>query len=654
MTQSTIVFDKSSVWTPEHPGHLKVRGISAGGGGGGGGGPSGTVGKKGQDATWHSTELDLIAGQKLVTVIGASGRGGQSAKPHDVRGEDGGAGGLSYFTDGSFVYPFTTDNTPREADHTSTSTSSAKIEEVNENIPVTPQYAIVDSLTHRVENIIVADEEFFHDDLAKLVVLQSRIIKTDEGKYKLRPRGPNAVAIVIGSKERVAPGWLYFNAAKFEVLEGEISDRFIRQEYPGYGLDWLGTKGGLGGTKKLSPDFTGGIKLLFVATEWSSGKGGLSTINRELCIACAKLKNSVVCFVPSGTVTADDRAEAKSFGVHLVESQPTTGKDVGQLAGLYRRPELPLNFDPNVIVGHGRVTGFAAQALEQDYFSAIRVQIVHTQPEEVEWHKPRALDGSARMENSEKEERIIASSASLVVGVGPRLKRQAEKYLHSQNHHGTIFELIPGFETDLNQRHPPSTIDCVFVGRAEDAYLKGLDIAAHAVRLARETGTSANLVVRGAVPGSGTKLQQELSQTVDALNAVNVYEYSSDNEAVRANYLLASVVLMPSRSEGFGLVGQEAIKMGIPVLISSESGLAELIQRDAPQFEPDFIVKMSYGDDDNYSEWGKRLVQILSDRPKAFARMAELREVLASKFSWETTASGLLGTINQVANLRVS
>ena len=40
----------------------------------------------------------------------------------------------------------------------------------------------------------------------------------------------------------------------------------------------------------------------------------------------------------------------------------------------------------------------------------------------------------------------------------------------------------------------------------------------------------------------------------------------------------AALVVMPSRTEGFCLVALEAISSGVPVLVSSETGIAKALQ----------------------------------------------------------------------------
>jgi glycosyltransferase involved in cell wall biosynthesis len=106
---------------------------------------------------------------------------------------------------------------------------------------------------------------------------------------------------------------------------------------------------------------------------------------------------------------------------------------------------------------------------------------------------------------------------------------------------------------------------------------------------------------------------------------------------------------MPSRSEGFGLVGLEAIGLGIPVLVSRESGLAELLLREVPEIAPDFVVPMAHDEETNYREWGVWLSSLLGDPERAIVRTAELRHALAERCTWERAAAGLIAAIRALS-----
>lgn len=113
------------------------------------------------------------------------------------------------------------------------------------------------------------------------------------------------------------------------------------------------------------------------------------------------------------------------------------------------------------------------------------------------------------------------------------------------------------------------------MGRAEDDLLKGLDIAAKALadKKRQTCENRIKLVIRGA--RSEQNLRNKLLSSCAASGLdVDVRPYSANGADIQSDLRNASVVLMPSRAEGFGLVALEAIGHAIPVLVSESSGFA--------------------------------------------------------------------------------
>ena len=160
-------------------------------------------------------------------------------------------------------------------------------------------------------------------------------------------------------------------------------------------------------------------RILAVGTEWHSGHGGLSTFNRQLCGALAGAGVEVVCLVLDAT--HKDQGDAETLGVKLVEATPTPGQP--RQYALSRKPRLPGGFAPDVIIGHGRVTGPAARILVDDHFpEAKRLHFVHVAPDEIEWFKlDRDDDAGARAEERTQIELDLGRTADRVIAVGPRL-----------------------------------------------------------------------------------------------------------------------------------------------------------------------------------------------------------------------------------------
>ncbi len=70
-------------------------------------------------------------------------------------------------------------------------------------------------------------------------------------------------------------------------------------------------------------------KIVFLATAFSSKKGGINSFNRDLSIALAKIlkgKYQVLCVVPYASQS--DISSAKKKGVNLIALDPSRLKDI--------------------------------------------------------------------------------------------------------------------------------------------------------------------------------------------------------------------------------------------------------------------------------------------------------------------------------------
>lgn len=385
-------------------------------------------------------------------------------------------------------------------------------------------------------------------------------------------------------------------------------------------------------------------RILVMATEWTAKHGGLSTFNRELCKSLSSLGHDVVCVVPCIETGEADAALAVS--VRLVGARPGGSDPAG---GLLRR--LPLQgFTPDLIIGHGRITGEAARVQQQDsYPTAKRIHFVHMAPGEIEWYKDKE-NAAQTAEQREGLELDLCKEADLVAAVGPRLYLEVGNLLSALQVQPRLFQFIPGLR-GVTEREPSPLLLCLVLGRAEDIQLKGLDIAAKALAKLLESGSefdsTPELVVRGAPAGTGTALRDTLRELVYPSDlSIRVKEYSSDIDAIEQDLRRASVLLMPSRREGFGLVPLEALQAGTPILVSNKSGFAEFLKTkiSSSNHLQQFVVRTVDDVDESAAEWSKAVDFVLRDRKAAFRRTVELKEIFKDH-TWDAASKSMLALV---------
>jgi len=140
-----------------------------------------------------------------------------------------------------------------------------------------------------------------------------------------------------------------------------------------------------------------------------------------------------------------------------------------------------------------------------------------------------------------------------------------------------------------------------------------------------------------AIVGGNTPYKQELQELAQKLgfdDRIRFLGYVS-NEALASLYRRASMLLYPSRFEGFGLPLLEAMACGCPVICSNTDSLSE-VAGDA----------VLYCDPDDLADWRTSIVELLaSPTLQHFFRSKGLERV--QSFGWEKTAEQIAQIILQ-------
>ncbi|HHC07695.1 MAG TPA: glycosyltransferase family 1 protein [Actinobacteria bacterium] len=173
----------------------------------------------------------------------------------------------------------------------------------------------------------------------------------------------------------------------------------------------------------------------------------------------------------------------------------------------------------------------------------------------------------------------------------------------------------------------------LFVGRLQRH--KGPDVAAAAHARVAETIPDARLVFVGGPSGAdGDETVVALEKQIAASGTKHLVTFHPPVPHVQLPdwYRAADVLLMPSRSESFGLVAAEAQACGLPVVASRVGGIPHVV-RDA---ESGILV-----DDHDVDDFAAACVAIL-ENPAFRAELSAGAVRFASGFTWRRTVDRLL------------
>lgn len=171
----------------------------------------------------------------------------------------------------------------------------------------------------------------------------------------------------------------------------------------------------------------------------------------------------------------------------------------------------------------------------------------------------------------------------------------------------------------------------LFVGRIQP--LKGPDVAIRA--LAALGRSDAQLAIVGGASGSNGNVQSsEARALVDELGLHDQVQFidPKPHHILSTWYRAADIVLVPSRSESFGLVALEAAACGVPVVASAVGGLVSLVD----DGETGYLIEGR-----KPADYADAMRTILNDSELA-ASMAKAAVERAKAYTWRAAAERLL------------
>jgi glycogen synthase len=167
---------------------------------------------------------------------------------------------------------------------------------------------------------------------------------------------------------------------------------------------------------------------------------------------------------------------------------------------------------------------------------------------------------------------------------------------------------------------------------------KGFDLALEAFAAVLRRFPSARLIVAGDGPA-----RPDLEARADELGIRRAVEFLGwvDPEAVAALMNRASLVVMPSRQEPFGLVALQAAQLGRPIVATRVGGLPEVVLHD----ETGLLVPT-----DDPSALASAISSLLSEPERARQLGAAARGRASTVFDWDRCANAYADLYQRLAS----
>ena len=248
------------------------------------------------------------------------------------------------------------------------------------------------------------------------------------------------------------------------------------------------------------------------------------------------------------------------------------------------------------------------------------------------------------------EERVIAEADRILAPTPAEAAQLVGLYRAAPDH---IRLVPPGVDHTLffprdraaarERLHLTGVRLALFVGRLQAH--KGPDVAVRALAeaLARDPDGTSDVVLAvvggpsGAGPGEEVGRLMELASALGVADRVMLFP-PQPQVRLADFYAAADVVLVPSRSESFGLVALEAQACGTPVVAAGVGGLRYVVTDGVGGFLVEGHDPADHAD---------RMLQVLAD-PARSARMGRDGARQALRFTWEATAEEILGVYREL------
>jgi len=322
----------------------------------------------------------------------------------------------------------------------------------------------------------------------------------------------------------------------------------------------------------------------------------------------------------------------RSYALRMTEgSEPVEqlyGENLGAEVERYTAVavELTKNANPDVIHTHDWMTLEAGIRASAHHLKPLVAHVHATELDRTEF-KPNSWIMKREIRGLRRADHVIAVS-------GYTKKLLVKEYGISADkitvlHNGTFNSEPFKRASDCNAKNHPLVL---FLGRL--TVQKGVTYFIRAAKQIHELRPD----VRFVVAGEGYLLPQLIQETC-ALGLADCMIFAGrvTSDEAKALYTRADCFVMPSVSEPFGLVALEAITHGAPVVLSRQSGVAEVVRN---------AMLVDFWDTDKMADC---VLTILREQPLKNEMRSQTKRVLGN-LTWHKQAKKIISIYDQLSH----
>ncbi|MBP2241623.1 glycosyltransferase involved in cell wall biosynthesis [Cytobacillus eiseniae] len=335
--------------------------------------------------------------------------------------------------------------------------------------------------------------------------------------------------------------------------------------------------------------------------------------------------------------------EDESIQVYRVESVHAEAKDFLvwinglNMAMIQKAIELSYQYDFKVIHAHDWLVGDSAVILKS-ILSIPLISTIHA----TEFGRNNGIHTELQKHIHEKEHQLISNSDQIIICS----RSMKEELMNVFTIKGTQLSIIPnGIEKVQIAKHckalsnmplQPNRQFILSIGRIVKE--KGFDTLIEAAIRMRDTYPEVYFIIAGKGP-----MLDEYKKQVELLNLTDyVFFVGFITEEVKNNLLDAcTMAVFPSKYEPFGIVALEAMRAGIPTIVSKVGGLTEIISH------LNTGLFMLPGDAGSFIEQASFLFENEQDA-KRIAQNG--KSYVEKNFSWDTIALKTIKVMESIIN----